>query len=268
MASFTYKAKKPNGEIQKGTLNAQGEADAVAELRRQGLIVISVSSGKGSKGGKGGGAAAAKKKPGEKQSFWSLELTKSEPKLKVKTQEMVVFSRQLSTMVASGIPLVEAVEILAEQTTNAGPGDAGRGTVGKGLIDGMRDERSDVLRRIADRERFPVANTYARAVDENTIAVESTVNRAQHGFVAVHGRGDKLGHAAHHQPDMAFEQGHLAACCHGDEVAVLKTAFEQVALWRRYVAVGAGNHGQGLRTTRRMYEATPAPGAKARRSFA
>ncbi len=33
---------------------------------------------------------------------------------------MVVFTRQLSTMISSGIPLVEAIEILSEQTANQG----------------------------------------------------------------------------------------------------------------------------------------------------
>ena len=114
MPAFTYKAKKPSGDIVKGTLNAQAEADAVSELRRQGLVVISVSSGK-----KASGKSAASK-DGGKSSFWSMQLGSSTPKVRVKSGEMVVFSRQLSTMVASGIPLVEAVEILAEQMSNVG----------------------------------------------------------------------------------------------------------------------------------------------------
>ena len=118
MRAFNYKAKKPSGEIVKGTLNAQAEIDAVNELRSQGLIVISVSSGKG--GARSGAKGGAAKQSGGKQSFWPFGLTSSEPRIKVKTQEMVVFSRQLSTMVGSGIPLIESVEILAEQMTNAG----------------------------------------------------------------------------------------------------------------------------------------------------
>jgi len=116
MIAFQYKAKKPTGEIVTGSLNAPGEGDAVSELRRQGLIVISVAAK-----GRGGGTP---KKAGEKSSFWSLDLSMGKggslSKVRVSSSDMVVFSRQLSTMVGAGIPLVEAVEILAEQITNVG----------------------------------------------------------------------------------------------------------------------------------------------------
>src|SRR5688572_441479 len=112
MPIYTYKAKKAGGGTVTGNLNAQNEADAVGELRRQGLTVVGLTADKKG-GGKGGGKGAtpvekARKRPG---------------KARVKSQEMVVFTRQLSTMISSGIPLVEAIEILAEQTSN--PGFAG-----------------------------------------------------------------------------------------------------------------------------------------------
>ncbi len=110
MAVYTYKAKKQGGAVVAGTLNAQNESDAVGELRRQGLIVISMSAGKG-----GGN------KEGGKSSFFSMG--KSPPrkgKARVKSQDMVVFTRQMSTMISSGIPLVEAIEILGEQASNLG----------------------------------------------------------------------------------------------------------------------------------------------------
>ena len=111
MPVYSYKAKKPGGESLSGTLNAQNESDAVGDLRRQGLIVISLSVQKGGGGSKGG-----------KSSFLSVSGKKAprKGKARVKTQEMVVFTRQLATMISSGIPLVEGIEILAEQTTNLG----------------------------------------------------------------------------------------------------------------------------------------------------
>ena len=36
MAGYSYKAKKPGGDMVTGTLNAQSESEAVGELRRQG----------------------------------------------------------------------------------------------------------------------------------------------------------------------------------------------------------------------------------------
>ena len=113
MPTFKYKAKKAGGQVVTGTLNSQNESDAVGELRRQGLIVISLSTQKGGKAPGEGGSS----------SFFSLSVGKRFPKkgkAKVKVQDMVVFTRQLSTMISAGIPLVECIEILAEQTTNLG----------------------------------------------------------------------------------------------------------------------------------------------------
>jgi type IV pilus assembly protein PilC len=107
MAGFTYKAKRASGEIVTGSVNAQNEQEAVAELRRQGMVVISMTAPK--RAGQAGG----------KPSFWSMSLSsgKGRPggRVRLKTSDMVVFTRQLATMVGAGIPLVEAIEILSEQ---------------------------------------------------------------------------------------------------------------------------------------------------------
>jgi type IV pilus assembly protein PilC len=113
MPVYTYKAKKTGGEVVSGSLNSQTEQEAVGELRRQGLVVISLAVGKG----------AASSKDGKSSSFFSFSLGKkatASSKARLKSQDMVVFTRQLSTMISSGIPLVEAIEILAEQTSNLG----------------------------------------------------------------------------------------------------------------------------------------------------
>ncbi|HZN58570.1 MAG TPA: type II secretion system F family protein [Planctomycetota bacterium] len=102
MAAFNYKAKRADGSIITGSVNATTETEAVMGLRRQGLMVLSMTSGKGSTKSAGGSIFGGKKK------------------VKVKSVEMVVFTRQLSTMISSGIPLMEAIEILGEQTTNPG----------------------------------------------------------------------------------------------------------------------------------------------------
>jgi len=53
--------------------------------------------------------------------FFSLSLRRPKTaNVRVKGTEMVLFTRQLSTMISAGIPLVEALEVLAEQTTNLG----------------------------------------------------------------------------------------------------------------------------------------------------
>ena len=112
MAHYRYKAKNTQGQVVNGSLEAQNETEAVGELRRQGLVVLSLDAKKG------GGSAGA-----DGGGFFSLSLGKKRVKLssvRVKTQDMVVFTRQLSTMISAGIPLIEAVDILGEQSSNVG----------------------------------------------------------------------------------------------------------------------------------------------------
>ncbi len=109
MPSYSYKAKKQGGAVVSGTLTAQTEQEAVADLRRQGLMILSLAGGKGGGGGSSAGKSSLFSTSGQKKSS-----------RRVKSQDMVVFTRQMSTMISSGIPLVEAIEILGEQASNMG----------------------------------------------------------------------------------------------------------------------------------------------------
>ncbi len=127
---FSYKAKQAGGQTTSGTVQAESEQQAVGELRRQGLTVIAMSQKRGVRGGARGGAKAAGRPKASKKGaakgggFFSLSIGNkavvSPDKARVKDQDMVVFTRQLATMISSGIPLVESIEILAEQTSNGG----------------------------------------------------------------------------------------------------------------------------------------------------
>src|SRR5438128_2178308 len=110
MAEFTYQARNNAGKQVSGTVSAQNESDALGELRRQNLVVVSLSE----KAGKRGGG-------------WNLELfggaktsSGKARRARVKLQDMIVFTRQLATMLSAGIPLLECMEILAEQTEDQG----------------------------------------------------------------------------------------------------------------------------------------------------
>jgi type IV pilus assembly protein PilC len=125
MSQFRYKAKNAQGETVSGSINAQNETDAVSELRRQGLVILSLGSKKGGDAERPASSSGGESRAGKDggAGFFSLSIGKKKPKLssvKVKSQEMVVFTRQLSTMISAGIPLVESLEILAEQSTNPG----------------------------------------------------------------------------------------------------------------------------------------------------
>ena len=101
---FKFEAKDAAGKVVKGTVSAASQADAVADLRRRNLqpVEVTKSGAFGGLFGKGNG----KKKIAKKAS--------------AKRGELEVFTRQLSTMLSAGIPMLEALEILADQAESPG----------------------------------------------------------------------------------------------------------------------------------------------------
>ncbi|OGW94308.1 MAG: pilus assembly protein PilC [Omnitrophica bacterium RIFCSPLOWO2_02_FULL_45_16] len=93
MANFKYIAKDSEGKSLSGFFEAADYAAAIDALRKKGLIIVSVNE------------ALSKLK-------FSMPLF---GKKKIKMDDLVVFSRQLATMVDAGIPLVGALDILGEQ---------------------------------------------------------------------------------------------------------------------------------------------------------
>lgn len=90
MPTFTYTARSSNGELKTATIDAQSKEDVVAQLRRQRLSVVKVDED-----------AKPKKARGS-----------------IKMRDIVIFTRQFSTMINAGLPLVQALDILARQTEN------------------------------------------------------------------------------------------------------------------------------------------------------
>ncbi len=107
MPTFKYQAKTFAGKKVSGSVDGSDQDAAIAKLRKRNLIVLSVKASGG--GGKGGGGG-----------FKALLMDSNPHRYKTRGDELVVFTRQLSTMVAAGIPLVEGLEILQEQAENAG----------------------------------------------------------------------------------------------------------------------------------------------------
>ncbi len=85
------------GKVIEGTIDAEAESAVAAALRQKRLEVVSVSAA----GGLGGFLSALNKKGG-----------------KVTTKDVVVFSRQFSTMVNAGLPILQGLTIVAEQAEN------------------------------------------------------------------------------------------------------------------------------------------------------
>ena len=98
-ATFQYTARDKSGRNVKGKIEAESEEDATGRLRGDGLSVVSMKKLDAKKGGGGGGLLA---------SF-------SEPAKRANNAQLALFTRQLATMLGAGIPLLEGIEILADQ---------------------------------------------------------------------------------------------------------------------------------------------------------
>ncbi|MBK9293250.1 MAG: type II secretion system F family protein [Oligoflexia bacterium] len=104
MAAFVYQGKDLQGKLIRGQLEAASEVEARIKLRAQKIIPIKVMP----KGLELYGKA----------SFDLFSFLKTKPK--VKQKELQIFSRQFATMISSGIPIVQSLEILAATTMNVG----------------------------------------------------------------------------------------------------------------------------------------------------
>jgi len=95
MAVYTWEGRTRQGTIKKGVIEAANEAAVMAQLRAQMINPVTVKA----------------KAPG-------LGINLNFLKRGIKTRELVIFTRQFATMIDAGLPLVQCLEILAEQQPN------------------------------------------------------------------------------------------------------------------------------------------------------
>jgi type IV pilus assembly protein PilC len=108
MPTFKYAAKTSDGKTIHGSVVANAPAEVVSELRRKNLVILNVQET--SKRATGGTVAEGGLR-GQK--------TSGRPG-RARKDELVIFTRQLSTMISAGIPLLESLEVLAGQIDNPG----------------------------------------------------------------------------------------------------------------------------------------------------
>ncbi len=95
MPTFAYKVKAGDGKISNGVIEADAQRAAVDRLRAQKLVVLEIA---------------------EKTLGLVENIKKFLPfKGKVTSKELTLFSRQLSTLVAAGVPIVQSLNILEAQ---------------------------------------------------------------------------------------------------------------------------------------------------------
>ncbi|MDH5406112.1 MAG: type II secretion system F family protein, partial [Candidatus Aminicenantes bacterium] len=93
MATYSWKGRSRTGRLQEGMMVAGSKSQAIINLRRQQIMVVSIKE-------KGREIALPKLRGGVKQ------------------KELAVFARQLAFMIDAGLPLNQALEILGMQQDN------------------------------------------------------------------------------------------------------------------------------------------------------
>ncbi|MBN1894339.1 type II secretion system F family protein [bacterium] len=98
MAAFKYKAVTPNGQVITDVFEAPNEQAVTREIYKKGYRPISIKADKDAK------AAAGSSKSGPFAK-------------KIKTDEIVLITRQLVTLIRAGVPLVTTLEALRDQSS-------------------------------------------------------------------------------------------------------------------------------------------------------
>jgi len=96
--TFAYKVRDKEGKMVAGTLEADSQAVVATKLRSMGFAPVLIEE--------------------QKKNVGKMEV-KLPWSGRVKAKDLAVFSRQFATMINSGLSLLRALNILAEQTENA-----------------------------------------------------------------------------------------------------------------------------------------------------
>jgi type IV pilus assembly protein PilC len=102
---FKFEARDATGKVVKGAVTASSQSEAIGDLRRRNLTPLNVNKA-------GGLASMFQKSSGNKRGMAK--------RASARKGELEVFTRQLATMLSAGIPMLEALEILADQAESPG----------------------------------------------------------------------------------------------------------------------------------------------------
>lgn len=96
MAVFSYVARDSKGTKHRGTINADNRQNAIQQLQLKGLSIDKLVE--------------------EEKKLFGFSLGSSAQMKRIKTADLLVFTRQLSTIISAGLPLLQGLDILADQT--------------------------------------------------------------------------------------------------------------------------------------------------------
>src|SRR5688572_33391789 len=101
MPSYSYKAKTADGLVMEGVIDAEEQRLAVEKLRGQKMVVLEIVE----------------------KAVPPLDRLKAlvgwkDAKKDIPSKDLALFSRQLSTLVGAGVPIVQSLGILESQPEN------------------------------------------------------------------------------------------------------------------------------------------------------
>lgn len=99
MTVYKYVGRNRRGTVKRGTIEADNKKEAMNELREKGISLREISETKTTMFNR------------------SLSIGSGES---VKNRDFVIYSRQFGTLIRAGIPIVDATQILSEQTESKG----------------------------------------------------------------------------------------------------------------------------------------------------
>ncbi|MFH1368258.1 MAG: type II secretion system F family protein [Elusimicrobiota bacterium] len=131
MPHYSYKARFPNGSVTTAVIEAPDQRTASDRLKAQKMIVMEIKEAK--------------------PSPLMEMLNRINPfKPGVTSKELVIFSRQLSTLVSAGVPIVQGLSILVDQAETP---------VFKKVITGIREDIEQGISIADAMKKHPVAFT-------------------------------------------------------------------------------------------------------------
>jgi type IV pilus assembly protein PilC len=92
MSLYKYTVKSRDGQTIQSTMEAQNEGEVVNELRVRGFMIVEITKAKA---------------PAKSKSYRKIGL-----------EELVIFTRQMATMIDAGLPLLQSLRIMSEQMEN------------------------------------------------------------------------------------------------------------------------------------------------------
>ncbi len=92
MPLYKYIVKSGDGQTVEGSMDATNEGDVINELRAKGFLIVEVKRAK--------------------------DFKKAPSRKKVSLDDLVMFTRQMATMIDAGLPLMQSLNVMSEQLDN------------------------------------------------------------------------------------------------------------------------------------------------------